>query len=437
MIYFVLNIDLKQKIIIVVLVWFLKDYKKNMWILIWIILFIVLIIVHELWHFTAAKKSWVKVLEFGLWIPPKIWKIWKDKTWTEYTINRIPLWWFVKLKWEDIENKEEFFAKDSLISASFRKKMIIIFAWVFMNLILAWVLFTVSFWMWMKPIWVDNTGRIQWESYLIANYEFLHSQWLAKIIDINKKATVAKIVGGSLAEKAWISIEDKILKINDIDIDYKNLPEILKDFKWKEFVLSYNRWDENFSTNITCPEDECVLGVGITIEQNIELEEIKFGLWKSMILWMKEIKEQTVMTFNALWQLFKNVFSSDGNKRKESVNNLAGAVLIVKMWQNIVDQLGIWTFIAFWWMISLALAIFNILPIPGVDGWRALGFIIQKVFRIKQEKYFKVEWYINTVFIVFLMWLWIYIILLDLKRWWNIDIFLYLKNLRALITGLF
>jgi regulator of sigma E protease len=73
-------------------------------------------------------------------------------------------------------------------------------------------------------------------------------------------------------------------------------------------------------------------------------------------------------------------------------------------------------------MISLALAIFNILPIPALDWGRVVWVIIQKVFRIKPEKYFVWEWYVNTVFFVLLMLLWVYIILKDLAvyRWISI-----------------
>jgi regulator of sigma E protease len=50
-----------------------------------------LVVIHELGHFIAAKKSGVKVLEFGIGIPPKAFKLWTDKSGTEYTVNRIPL----------------------------------------------------------------------------------------------------------------------------------------------------------------------------------------------------------------------------------------------------------------------------------------------------------------------------------------------------------
>ena len=92
----------------------------------WFSIFMLLVILHELGHFVSAKKSWVKVLEFGLWIPPKICTLFKDKSWTEYTLNRLPLWWFVRLKGEDPQNSEDFNAKDSFNSQSVLKKSIIL-----------------------------------------------------------------------------------------------------------------------------------------------------------------------------------------------------------------------------------------------------------------------------------------------------------------------
>lgn len=62
-----------------------------MGILIGIIMFFLLIFVHELGHFLAAKKSGVKVYEFGFGIPPKALTLRKDKGGTEYTLNWIPL----------------------------------------------------------------------------------------------------------------------------------------------------------------------------------------------------------------------------------------------------------------------------------------------------------------------------------------------------------
>ena len=70
------------------------------WIIVSIILFSVIVLVHELWHFTAARKFWVRVEEFWLGIPPRAKKLFRDKKWTLFTLNWLPIWWFVKLTGE-------------------------------------------------------------------------------------------------------------------------------------------------------------------------------------------------------------------------------------------------------------------------------------------------------------------------------------------------
>jgi membrane-associated protease RseP (regulator of RpoE activity) len=64
------------------------------------------------------------------------------------------------------------------------------------------------------------------------------------------------------------------------------------------------------------------------------------------------------------------------------------------------------------------------LPIPALDWGRIIGVLIQKLGKIKPEKYFIIEWYVNTVFFVLLMTLWVYIIFKDLSvfRWINIPL---------------
>jgi membrane-associated protease RseP (regulator of RpoE activity) len=59
----------------------------------------------------------------------------------------------------------------------------------------------------------------------------------------------------------------------------------------------------------------------------------------------------------------------------------------------------------------------NVLPIPALDWWRFWTLIIQKVFRIKEEKFSKVEWYVNRVFFRLLMLIGIIIIIKDLSFW--------------------
>ena len=95
--------------------------------------------------------------------------------------------------------------------------------------------------------------------------------------------------------------------------------------------------------------------------------------------------------------------SFNKDRVKNSVKRLSGPVGIVKVGESIYTNGGVWMYLAFAGMISLALAIFNILPIPALDGGRALGVLIQEALHLKPEKYFVIENYFNMFFFVLLM----------------------------------
>lgn len=87
----------------------------------------------------------------------------------------------------------------------------------------------------------------------------------------------------------------------------------------------------------------------------------------------------------------------------DSVEKMSGPVGIIKFGEMILKEGGIRLYLAFGGMISLALALFNVLPIPALDGGRIVGVLIQHIGRFSAEKYFVIENYINMFFFVILM----------------------------------
>lgn len=397
-----------------------------MWaIVLGIFMFMFLVVIHELGHFTAAKKTWVKVLEFGIGIPPKAFRRRQDKTWTAYTINRLPLGWFVRLKWENPDDKETFLAKDSFITASLWKKLVILFAWVFVNFLAAWICFSLAFTQWVTPINVipDNAlGGAESTSYLMPTYSFLQTSGMLVGEQETLPAVIQSVAPDSLATWIWLEEGDVIVRINDTDVTNYSLSDVLWSYYNKTFTVTYQQGEEELQQEVTCPADECVLGVSIDMWVWQELQPIVFSWLSAWRAWWNEMTAQTKLTFSILGRLVKNLTSFDSEKMKSSVNRLSWPVGIVKVGEAIYEGRGIWMYIAFAWMISLALAVFNILPIPALDGWRAVWVLIQEIFGLKPEKYFIIENYFNIVFFVLLMWLGIYIILLDLVRFWWVSI---------------
>lgn len=393
-------------------------------IVIWILMFMILVILHELWHFTAARKSGVKVLEFWVWIPPKICKLWKDKKGTEYTANIIPLGWFCRLKWEDPSDTADFNAPDSFTSASFWRKIIILLWWVTANFLIAWIVFTVVFSVWTQPISILPENAIKWEStsLLMPTYSYLEEKWFLSGEKINVPLVVDQISAWSLAEELWFQPWDVFDTVAWTPVNARNIWTTLKSQIWQEFEIKYFRdWAEKV-IKTTCPETSCVLWIAFSSSGNLQLADIKYPVHKAMLMSLREIRWQWNLTFAALWTLWKSLISFNWSEIKDSLNSLSWPVWVIKVWEKFIEN-GAWIlYLAFAWMISLALAIFNILPIPALDGGRIVWVIIQKVFRIKPEKYFVWEWYVNTVFFVLLMILWLYIILKDLVvfRWISI-----------------
>lgn len=389
------------------------------WIILWILTFIILVVLHELGHFTAAKKSWVHVKEFWLGLPPKITTLWKDKSWTEYTLNRIPLGWFVQLKWEDWENSEENKDPDSFVKAKLWKKLIIVLAGITMNFITAWVLFTISFSIGMQPMSVLPDGYL-WiysESYITPSLSFLEKEGFISWNIIEWNIIVSQVVEGWIAESFWLQSWSIITSINWTDLKQSNIQQIISSLtNTRGNTITY-KIDENSEEKdwvFNC-WDDCKLGIVYnTTLWDFELKTIKYPLWKAMLVALKEIKAEWNLTMDNLKRiggLFKKW------EAKEAISSLSWPVAIVKVWQVLFENLGFLSFLWFAGMISVALAIMNVLPIPALDWWRFWTLIIQKVFRIKEEKFSKVEWYINRVFFWLLMLIWIIIIIKDLSFW--------------------
>lgn len=393
-------------------------------ILLWIALFMFLVLVHELWHFCIAKRRGVKVLEFGIGIPPRAFKIYTDKSGTEYTFNWLPLGWFVRLKGEDPHDEGTFFAKDSFITKWVWSKIAILLGWVIVNTIFAWLFFFVAFWQWIMPLQVipSNTMKIKSESYIIANFDFLQSQWFTSGSVQAMPITIESVMPEGLASKSWLITGDHITHINGKAVDTLNLSDTLKSYFWQAVTMQIVRNEQPQTINFVCPSDNCFLGILMNSSGNIEILPIKFDAIPAMGAALYEIKAQVHLSLYALWQLGSKLLSFNKEEIKESVDKLSWPVWAVKVGEVIYTNYGVWLWIAFAWMISLALAIFNVLPIPALDWGRILWVIIQSALRLKPQTYFTIESYINLFFFVVLFWLWIYIIFQDLSKFWWVNI---------------
>ncbi len=388
-----------------------------------IVMFMSLVLIHELGHFISAKKSGVKVLEFGIGIPPKVCKLRTDRSWTEYTLNLLPLGWFVRLKGEDPKDEADFNAKDSFITATIGKKILILIAGVGMNLLLAWALFTVIFTTGTQPISIlpENALSSHENSYLMPTVNFLKTQWFISGDLVSTPAKIEKVSEELLGQKMGLVSWDTIISINNEPVDVWNIGSVLKTNIGKDITVLFSRDEKKIITETHCPVDNCILWLTF-YAGTLNLKPIKFPLFTAMWISLKEIKAQTVLTFSALGTLGSDLISFNKDRIKTSINKLTWPAGAIKFGETLLNVGGLKLYLGFAGIISLALAIFNVLPIPALDGGRLLGVLIQWIGKLKPEKYFNVEWYINLVFFIALMALWIYILLKDLVHFRDIKI---------------
>ncbi len=430
------------------------------WIIIAIILFSIIVLIHEFGHFKAARYFWVKVEEFWLGIPPRAKKLWKDKAWTLYSLNWLPLWGFVKLAWEnqiilklyndkwkiykykklkkDIKNNVNIFNKNKkklrkeeinelkkLIkkkdaSYNLNKKpalqqSIIILAWVFMNFLFASIIFSILFFIWVKPIWINTKIQTNLDLKIIPNFEQSLKSWLL----VKKEWLLITPLKDSIAEKAWLKKWMFLVKINNKKLFFpEDMIKIVQNNSWKKINLKWYKNNPNYKKWCGCTEKE-VFEINLKvwsnwkiwtyIWENIELNKnfkYKYGLVDSIKYWFYETYNQSLLTLKALYTLWKKVFNPKIPKeRQEAIAQVSWPIWLVNFITNSIPAWIVFIIILTA-IISINLWVFNLLPIPALDWWRFIFILINSIIKNVSWKEWinqSIEWFIHALFFIFLI----------------------------------
>lgn len=406
------------------------------WIIVSLIVFSLIVIIHELGHFGAARFFWVKVQEFWLWIPPKAKKLFTDKKWTQYTLNWLPLWWFVKLTWEvpntfyvynsdkkiynnvdlekDIQDWKKIFdaewkeiwelqrqqilqaiqdnkASYNLANKPAWQQAIIILGWVFMNFLLAWIILSVLFFIWISPIWINTKIDTDLPLKLIPNYQQAIENWLLS----HESWVILSPVKWSISEASWIQKWDIILSIQWEDEEKvvlnsaQEFIDIISQNPNTTYQIEWLRDNQAFSVSLT-PEKDINSWEGkiwAYISENITHNkdfEYKYGFFESIKYWFSETYYQSLLTFQWIGSLVKKIVVPETPiERQEAIEQVSGPIGIVDFITNSLSA-GIKFMFIIAAIISINLWVFNLLPIPALDGWRFIFIfvngIIEKLF---------------------------------------------------------
>ncbi len=375
--------------------------------IIFILVLSILVIAHEWGHFITARKTGCKVYEFGIGFPPRLGGIYKDpKTgkwrvvWgsrgnklaetvggedratpdefptTLYSINWLPLGGFVKIKGENGEAAQD---EDSFGARKLWQKLLVLVAGVTMNVLLAGVLLGIGFMIGLPTDVSEGVppgGDVIGEPYVI----------------------VSQVAPDSPAKEAGIEAGDHIIKLDETLITKSvQMISYVGDVGSNEIDVTVKRGEEELTLAMTPASLEEFAGddkprIGVILADAAILQ---YPWHIAMYYGFRSAVLGLITIFIAFYVLIKGLIFGQG-----MAFDVAGPVGIAQVVGSSA-RLGINFLINTAAMISLSLAAINILPIPALDGGRALFVIIEGIMGRPVPKHY--EQMAHTIGFVLLM----------------------------------
>ena len=368
----------------------------------------ILVLSHEFGHFIVARKSGIKVDEFGFGFPPRLvgirrlkkagskhkWQIiWGHKKTTAaaemseytpgtlYSINLIPLGGFVKIKGEDGSDATD---HDSFAAKKVWQKALVIVAGVLMNVVVAAVLLSVGFMVGLPQISEGApAGSVR-----------------------DQQLQIIQVLPGKPAEAAGFKIGDVIVSVGNLkEPEPDTFREYINTHRDEDITVTIKRGSEIITKKIhpIIYEDTGKGGLGVAIA---EVGLVRYPWYRAIYygilatgVYLKEI-------LFAFALLIKGLFTGSGVE-----GGVSGPVGVAVMTGQ-VARMGVSYLLQFIALLSLNLAVLNILPIPALDGGRLLFIVIRAVTR--RPVAVKYEQLIHTVGFILLMLLVIAVTVKDL-----------------------
>ncbi len=415
-----------------------------------------LVFIHELGHFLAARKVGVHVIEFSVGFPPKMFSRVIGRT--TYMISWLPLGGYVRLKGQDVDD-EDINDPENYASKSLSQRFFILVAGPIMNLIVALLFMPMVYWIGydipaflIKPPIIDSVIQnseadrvgLQAGDQIIAVEKQTVSNWreVQQLISTNKDKTIeieikrevrifnfsldsslikeqkgpgwkvaidpeiGYVVPDSPANKAGLEIGDRILLIDNVPVErWSDISPFIQTSDGKALNLKIRRSDSDQNVFITphWNEDRKYWTIGInspvvSVSENI-LDAFQKGTQRNYQL--------VAATLGFLFKIISGNSSSDA---------VGGPIMIAKMIgeaakSGFSDLLNLVAF------ISLQLGIFNLLPIPALDGGHIFFLIIEKFKGSALSKSFRIA--TQKVGFSLLMFLILYISFQDSLRLFN------------------
>jgi regulator of sigma E protease len=359
-----------------------------MTIVVFLLILTALIFVHELGHFSVAKFFKVRVDEFAIGFPPKVWSMKKGET--TYSINLIPFGGYVKIFGENPDEESQSGADSarSLANTSRWKQILILLAGVFMNFVFAWLLISASYMIGMAAV-ADEYPNVT-----------------------NTHLTITGVLPNSPASMAGLKVGDEItdITLSGTHIQSPAIDQVqsLIAKSTSTIDIAYLRGTATGTIALVSKEGiiEGKKAVGISMDM---VGIVRFGFFRSLYEGAKLTGSETLDIAKGIYHFIIGAFSGAHSVFEQ----VAGPVGIVGLVGD-AEHLGFSYLLGFIAMISINLAVLNLIPFPALDGGRIFFILIEAASR-KKIKPAVLNW-INLAGFALIIGLMVFITYQDIAR---------------------
>ena len=351
-------------------------------IVVFILILGIVVLVHELGHFLTAKSFGVFCSEFSIGMGPKLFS--RKIGETEYEIRALPFGGFVAMAGEedqiDNENLKDIPEERTLKGISCWKKCVVFLAGVFMNFVLSLVI-------------------------LIGVYCFINVQTNTSeigTVNQNSPAMMAGLEAGDTISKVTYNGQENIIA------SFSDLQEVLNNSNLKldsdqlslevEIVRDGKTMTKNVNAKYDKDSDSYVMGIKATTRHLSFFEAVNYGL--------DQFKTMSLLIFTTLGKLITD--------SANTIGQLSGPAGIYNVTSEITQSGSISQLLILLSLLSTNIGMFNLLPIPGLDGCQVLFAVVEKV--IGRELPTKLKYTLQVIGLLLVFGLMIFVTVNDISK---------------------
>ncbi len=319
-------------------------------ILVAILIFGIIILVHELGHFAVAKLMGIRVNEFAIGMGPTLLRFGKKET--TYSLRAFPIGGFCAMEGEDAESADP----RAFGSKKVWRRVLVVIAGAVMNLILGYVLLVAYYGIYTQPLTEGGTAAYS-------------------------STVIAELSEDASSYKTGLRVGDQILKVNGkqvvTDFDIANLMQSDED---GIFPITVRRLVDGKKTVVELPSVRFELRHNEATGGNILIYDFKVAaIPKTVLSTLAQAGKMEYSVGTLIWRSLGDIITG-----KYGLNELSGPVGTVDAIGDAVAQVktdGLKSLLMMVVLITVNVGIFNLLPLPALDGGRLLFLVFEGIFR--------------------------------------------------------